>query len=571
MLKVVVKKEIPDSAKAELSFYPELTQHLLYHRKIDTKEKALKFLNPVYEDNSDPFLMKDMDKAVHRILDAIEQDQKIVIFSDYDADGIPGAVILHDFFKKINYNNFANYIPHRVLDGFGLNEDSINEFFDIGAKLIITVDCGITDIKEVEKANYFGMDVIITDHHLPKEVLPKAFAILDPKLEESKYTGSNLCGAGVAFKLVQGLIKESSGLYKIPDGWEKWLLDMVGIATISDMVSLTGENRILSSYGMKVLRKTPRPGIIQLLNLLKINKQYLTEDDLSFMITPRINAASRMGEPEDAFLLLSTKDDGEATAMAMHLDNINSERKVLVATMVKEIKKKLFSHTDNGKKKVLVIGNPDWKPSLLGLVATALLEDHNGPVFLWGREEGTCLKGSCRSDGKVDIFELMKEAGDMFDEYGGHSMSGGFSLSLDKVDTISDALEKAYEKLASKSQESKETEVDRKLSLDDVNEKSFTEIDQMAPFGVDNPKPLFLFEKVEVEEVKIFGKTKNHLELTFKNKKGQKISAIGFFCLPDTWGREIKAKDKIDMVANIEKSYFKNRGEIRLRIVDITC
>lgn len=571
MLKVVVKKEIEDSAKAELSLYPELTQHLLYHRGINTKEKAENFLNPVYEDNSDPFLMKDMNKAVHRILDAIEHEEKIVIFSDYDADGIPGAVILHDFFKKINYHNFANYIPHRVLDGFGLNEDSINEFFDIGAKLIITVDCGITDVKEIEKANYFGMDVIITDHHLPKEEVPKAFAILDPKLEELKDTGSNLCGAGVAFKLVQGLIKESSGLFKIQEGWEKWLLDMVGIATISDMVSLTGENRIFASYGLKVLRKTPRPGIMQLLNLLKINQHYLTEDDISFMITPRINAASRMGEPEDAFLLLSTKDDGEATAMAIHLNNINDERKGLVASMVKEIKKKIASHTDNGKKKVLVVGNPDWKPSLLGLVATALLEEHKGPVFLWGRENGTCLKGSCRSDGKVDIFELMKEASDMFDEYGGHAMSGGFSISLDKVDTIAGVLEKAYEKLASKIIEDGETVVDLRLSLDEVNEKTYFQIDKMSPFGVDNPKPLFLFEKIEVEEVKIFGKTKNHLELVFKNTKGQKISAIGFFCLPDTWGREIKRGDKIDLVASMEKSYFKSKAELRLRVVDITC
>jgi len=571
MLKVVVKKEIPNSVKTELSLYPDLTQHLLYYRGVDTKEKAEKFLNPVYEDNFDPFFMKDMDKAVHRILDAIEQNQKIVIFSDYDADGIPGAVILHDFFKKINYNNFANYIPHRVLDGFGLNEDSINEFFDIGAKLIITVDCGITDVKEIEKANHFGMDVIITDHHLSKEELPKAFAILNPKLPESKYTGSDLCGAGVAFKLIQGLIRESAGLFKITDGWEKWLLDMVGLATISDMVSLTGENRIFASYGLKVLKKTPRPGIMQLLNLLKINQHYLTEDDISFMITPRINAASRMGEPEDAFLLLSTKDDGEATAMAIHLDNINNERKGLVASMVKEIKKKISSHTDNGKKKVLVVGNPDWKPSLLGLVATALLEEHKGPVFLWGRENGTCLKGSCRSDGKVDIFELMKETGDMFDEYGGHAMSGGFSLSLDKVDTVADVLEKAYEKLASKTISDTDTIVDMKLNLDDINERTYEQIEKMAPFGVDNPKPLFLFEKIGVEDVKIFGKTKNHLELVFKNTKGQKISAIGFFCMPDTWGREIKKGDEIDLVANIEKSYFKAKAELRLRVVDITC
>lgn len=571
MAKFVVKESSPEKINKELSEYSEIVRNLLYYRGISEKKDAESFLNPNYDENQDPFLMKDMEKAVHRILDAIEKEEKIVIFSDYDADGIPGAVILHDFFKKINYQNFANYIPHRVIDGFGLNEDSINEFFDIGAKLIITIDCGITDLKEIEKANHFGMDVIVTDHHLPKEELPKAYAILNPKIKDSNYPEKNLCGAGVVFKLVQGLIKESSGLFKLQEGWEKWLLDMVGLATLSDMVSLKGENRILSYYGMTVMRKTTRPGLVKLLKLLKIDQKHLTEDDISFMITPRINAASRMGEPEDAFLLLSTKDEGEAEAMAKHLDNINSERKTMVAGIVKEIKKKLDSHTDGGKKKVLVVGNPDWKPSLLGLVASSLLEEHNGPIFLWGRENGSCLKGSCRSDGKVDVFELMKEVSDMFDDFGGHSMSGGFSLSLDKVDLVSEKLEEAYKRLADESKGKEEKLVDMKLCLEDINEEIFSQIEKMAPFGMDNPKPTFLFEKIKIDEIRIFGKTKNHLEIIFKKTDGAKISAIGFFCTLKTWGRELRVGDSLDLVANLEKTHFKNRPELRLRIVDIAC
>jgi single-stranded-DNA-specific exonuclease len=400
-----VRAEVPKKIDEELKDYPEILRKLLYYRDIKTKKDADIFLNPVYEENYDPFLMKDMDIAVDRIFRAIDNDEKILIYSDYDADGIPGAVILHDFFEKIGYKNFSNYIPHRVIEGFGLNIEAIDSFVEKKVDLIITIDCGISDIKEAKNIKENKIDLIITDHHLPKidskgdEELPEAVAILDNKIKGCKYPDKNLCGSGVVFKLVQALISKLSTFnfinFKtkaIATGWEKWLLDMVAIATISDMVSLTGENRIFAYYGLKVLRKSPRPGLQKLLSITKVDQKNITEDDIGFMISPRINAASRMGIPEDAFLLLTTKDEKEADKYAIHLNKINDERKGIVASMVKEIKKHWKEFDPEKKRKVLVAGNPDWKPSLLGLVANSLLDEHDGPVFFGGVKKAKSRK-----------------------------------------------------------------------------------------------------------------------------------------------------------------------------------
>ena len=575
MQNYLVREKIPEDIDKKLIEYPEVLRKLLYYRGIETSREAEIFLNPIFNNNYNPFLMKGMEETVLRIFQAIDNGEKIIIFSDYDADGIPGAVILHDFFKKVGFNNFENYIPHRVLEGFGLNDEAIDEFSKKEVKLIITVDCGISDIKESKKIKELGIGLIITDHHLPKEELPESISILDSKQVDCSYPDKSLCGAGVVFKLVQALIlKIKEYNFKnfkpneITEGWEKWLLDMVGLATISDMVPLIGENRILAYYGLKVLQKTRRIGLQRLLSLIKVDQKHLTEDDISFMITPRINAASRMGNPEDAFSMLIEEDEVEADKYARHLDHINNERKGIVASMVKEIKKHWAEKDPEKKLRVLVAGNPDWKPSLLGLVANSLLDEHQGPVFLWGREEGKTLKGSCRSDGCVSIVEMMNETKHLFDEYGGHSMSGGFSVSLEKVDILAEGLEIAYQKLKI-SDDSKEFKpIDIVLDIDDVNHNLEKQISRLAPFGIDNPKPVFLFKNIEIIDVKIFGKKEEHLELSFKNKKGQKISAIGFFMKPNDFEIKIEKGEKINLVANLEKSFFRGREEIRLRIVD---
>jgi len=307
----------------------------------------------------------------------------------------------------------------------------------------------------------------------------------------------------------------------------------------------------------------------RLLSIMKIDQKNITEDDIGFMISPRINAASRMGIPEDAFNLLVTRDENEAFKYATHLNKINDERKGIVAVMVKEIRKHWNIFDPEKKRKVLVAGNPDWKPSLLGLVANSLMDEHDGPVFLWGREEGKTLKGSCRSDGCVDIVSMMRESAHLFDEYGGHSASGGFSISLEKVDLLADGLEIAYEKVSIKEKNKPEIIADAVITIDDINHNLEKEVSALAPFGMGNPKPVFLLKDVEIFETKIFGKKNDHLKIGFVSKKGKKISAIGFFMKAEDFRAKIAKGEKINLLANLEKSFFGGREELRLRIVQI--
>jgi single-stranded-DNA-specific exonuclease len=348
------------------------------------------------------------------------------------------------------------------------------------------------------------------------------------------------------------------------------------------MVPLVGENRALAFYGLKVLRKSPRVGLLKLFRLLKIEQKNITEDDIGFSISPRINAASRMGNPEDAFKLFVAKTDEEADICARHLDHINNERKGTVAGIVKEVRKIMKERYDDlnplggpqgedASKKVIVIGNPDWKPSLLGLVANSLVDDHDRPVFLWGRDGGNILKGSCRGDGQVGILDLMNEVEvGIFIEFGGHNMSGGFSVIAEKVHLLEEKLQIAYEKVILKGIIIKEEVVaDVKISLDEVTADNYKLIEKLAPFGTGNPKPLFLFEKVEIQNVKMFGKEFNHLELSFNNSKKKLVKAIGFFTKLDAFGSELKVGNKINLLANFEKSTFRGFAEFRLRIADI--
>ncbi len=548
----------------ELKDYSPLIIQLLFNKGIKTKKEAEKFLNPDFEKHlHNPFLLPDMKKAVNRILKAIKNNEKITIWSDYDADGIPGGALLYDFFKLVGFNNFENYIPNRHTEGYGLNSEGIKEIATQKTKLLITVDCGIRDYKQVEEAKKFGIEVIITDHHEPADELSKAFAIVNPKRKDSKYPEKILCGTGVVWKMIEAILLTKRDLLK--KGQEKWLLDLVGLATLSDMVPLVGENRVLAHFGLSVLRKSRRPGLSKLLSMLRINKNNLTEDDITFMITPRINAASRMGLPLDAFKLLTASNEEEAEVFAKHLDNINKERKVAVTNIVKEAKKKIKERFENlGEKPVIVLGNPDWRPALLGLVANSIVKEYNRPVFLWGRENGEFIKGSCRSEGVTDLVALMERAGDAFTVFGGHKMSGGFEVDFEKIHTLEDALVKASTHLVNKK---KETKVDAELNLKDISEKSVSEILNLAPFGVGNEKPIFIFRNIIPERINRFGKAKEHLSINLSDGLNT-IRAISFFTSLDQFGDSLKEGIKTNLIANVEKSFYNGSSEIRLRIID---
>lgn len=565
MKKYAVRKN-QETNGADLQTFSPLLQKLLSARGIKNKDEADTFLNPDYDKQMhDPYLLKDMEKAVLRVLKAIESKEKILIYSDYDADGIPGAVVLSDFFKSIGFMEVEVYIPHRHDEGYGLHLEAIESFVEKGVKLIITIDCGIVDVAEVKKAQELGMDVIITDHHEPHGELPEAFAILNPKQVDCAYPEKMLCGSGVIFKLIQGILHKNR--FGLKEGKEKWLLDMVGLATLSDMVPLTGENRVFAHYGLKVLRKSPRPGLQKLLHILKINQTHLTEDDVGFMITPRINAASRMGRPHDAFDFLSQTDGAKASASAEHLNKINDERKGVVASIVKEIKKRMELVGD-ALKSVIVMGSLEWRPSLLGLVANSVAEDVKKPVFLWGRDGGEEIKGSCRSDGTTNLVSLMEKAKHVFLEFGGHKLAGGFALAHGQIHFLEDELVKAHGEVATQSSGDTD-EVDSVLDLHDVNYKTWNDLEKLAPFGIGNPKPLFLFSNVVPMKVGAFGKQKNHLELVFEREMDRPLRAIGFFMKPENFLVAPEAGKKFNLVGTIERSFWMNRPEIRLRVVDI--
>lgn len=559
---------MPDGVAEELKVYSGFAQILLYNRGIKTKEKADEFLNPNYELGVyDPFLILNMGRAVDRIIRAINAKEKIVIYGDYDCDGIPGSVVLHDFFKRIGYENFSNYIPHRHKEGYGLHNGAIEKFAKDGVSLIITVDLAITNVDEVALAESLGINVIVTDHHLPQEKIPEAYAVINSKQVGDTYPDNMLCGAGVAFKLVQALLKKNGKEWGVPEGWEKWLLDMAGLSTIADMVPLVNENRVLAYYGLKVMRKSPRLGFQKLLRKMRVEQSSLTEDDVAFMIAPRINAASRMDIPMEAFRLLSTTDESMADELSDKLNALNDSRKEMVATMAAEIKRKM---KDREIKEIIVIGNPDWRPGLLGILASKLVEEYGRPVFVWGKEGGEYLKGSCRSDGTVSVVELMTAVSeDFFLNVGGHEFSGGFSISHEKIHFLEEELLKAHKKIKKATALPSGEMIDCALTIDDVTEKNYQTIEKLSPYGVGNPKPAFLFAGVEIAEVSKFGKEKNHLKLIFQNSKGNKIPAIGFFMKAEDYKVAVEPGAKINLIATIELSLFMRRPEIRMRIIDI--
>ncbi len=529
---------------------------------------------PDYErDVHDPFLLRDMDKAVERILSAIKANERITIFGDYDADGVPGTALLATVFNWLGFSNFSIYIPDRHNEAFGLSNEAIKKFSDEGTKLVITIDCGITDNEEVKLANDLGLAVIITDHHLtPTEAsgLPPALAIVDPKRVDCQYPNKNLCGTGVAFKLAQALLKQgefesvNEGRPACRPGREKWLLDLVALATVADMVPMTGENRALTHFGLTVLAHNRRPGLAALARVLRLNPRFITEDDIGFSLGPRINSASRMSHASEAYELLMSQNEALADKIAADLEARNTERRSSVDDILQTAETLIGEPSPGG---VLVVGEPSFSLGVLGLTASRLVERHKKPVFVWGVNGVGEVKGSCRSDGSINVVNLMAEAGgrDYFTDFGGHVMAGGFSLPLGRETELATRLNTAYADL-DKNEVERTIFYDQKLTLAEITNDFYQHLRQYGPFGPENEKPLFRLDNLLVREAKMFGNGGLHLELKFRDESGRVIPAIGFFFNKDL---VFTAGERVNLLANLEKSYFRRTPELRLRIVDI--
>lgn len=537
---------------------PDKLQAILLGRLDLTPEQQQEFLFPTYR-LGDVSTFDDMAIAVQRIKCAIDNKEHIGIYADYDCDGIPGAIVLVDFFKVVGMEKHVHvYIPDRHDEGYGVSALGITALEKKGVTLIITVDVGITALAEVADAQSRGIDVIITDHHTPLDLYPAAHAVVHPA--KGTYN-KDLCGAAVVFTLVRAFLEIHAKEYGIVAGWEKWLLDMVGFATFSDMVPLVGENRVLAAYGMMVMKKTRRVGLKTLFAKNGMLMNNLIETDLTFTVAPRLNAASRMRTPMLAFNLLATEDKDEALSIVNELDKINNERKLLVARIVKESHAKLSARE---MPQIVVLGDTQWRPAVLGLVANKLQETYNRSFFVWGEAGDGTLKGSCRMmpmHHAANIFQAL--APEVMIHGGGHQAAGGFALLKEQVHFFEEALNTAHTSLGEYGGIKEIVEV-LEMPLSIVTTRHLQMIRRLAPFGVGNPEPVFQFSQVEIVSTKKFGKTKEHLECVVSDGVGT-VTAFTFFasdelCVTCTVG------SIISFTATMQAGF---RGGVRLRIIEV--
>lgn len=538
-----------------------LIDKLLHIRGISEDDRE-SFLFPDYEAQThDPMLFKDMGIATDRLKKAIDNDEHIVVFGDYDADGTCGTVVFTDFLRKIEFTNFEIYLPDRYNEGYGLKQKHVEAFIKNNAKLLITIDCGVTSLDEIKYAKEHDLETIVLDHHIVPPVWPEAIAIINPKRPGEKYPYQHICGTGLSFKFVSAMIQRFD--FDIPEGWEKWLLDAVAIATVADMVPLTGENRVLLRYGIKVLKKTRRLGLKELYKKAKLNTRFFQTDDIGFMIAPRINAASRLAHASLSYRLLTTIDSKEARDLAKELDELNASRKILVEEMMKE------AHDEIAQMKeipeLLFIGRVGWNPGVLGILANRLLDTYHRPAFVWGGGEKD-RKGSCRGGDEVNVVELMRSCEKLFTNMGGHAAAGGFAFDGKNTEKIGKELNAAFLKME-KGAQAPPLVFDAELAMEDVAEQVLQDLKKLEPFGMDNTKPLFLFPAVKPIELEAFGKNGGgHVRARFRTERGSFITAIGFG-LGDHIPELHKAGVPIDVAGHIEENYFAGRRELRLRIV----
>ena len=539
------------------------------------------FLNPSYDAHlHDPMLLSDMNKAITRFFGALERKERIAVYTDYDCDGLGAATVLSDFLKRIGYENFEVYMPHRDNDGYGFHAPAVRALCERGASLIITADVGISGHEGVEAAKLLGVDVIVTDHHEPMAGVPDALAVVNPKLPSTgsgqggRYPFPHLCGAAVAFKFVQAALaqgrrRELPQFLSVADGWEKWLLDAVAIATIADMVPLTGENRVLVHYGLRVLRQSRRPGLRALAEIARLRLVAATEDDIGFSLAPRLNAASRMDKPEIALQLLTTQDPNEAQRLARLLEDLNAKRKGVVASIVKEAKKRARARFTD-ETLVTVLGDSAWKPALLGLAANSVMNERGGVVCLWGRDASGALRGSCRSDGSLSLADLFAAVPDVFEQYGGHAHAGGFTVSNESVHTLHERLAEAALSLRASAAVPVGSAHDATLPLSSISDTLLRDVSMLSPFGIGNPKPLFHLPETRITGVRTFGKAKDHLEVMLEcPRTGRRLRAFDFFKQPASFTFPPSVGADARVVGTLERDSFRGHDAIALRIVDV--
>ncbi|MBI4272269.1 single-stranded-DNA-specific exonuclease RecJ [Candidatus Uhrbacteria bacterium] len=548
-----------------------LIAHLLRRRGIDTTDDQLEFLHPDYHAGlHDPFLFDDMELAIARIEYALEKNEKITIYGDYDVDGVCGTSILYEMLTALNARCDI-VINHREREGYGLQKSALEQCKNSGTTLIITNDSGITNTEEIAYAQQAGMDVILTDHHQPPDEahIPPAYAIIHPLVHADRYPYKGLCGAGVVFKLIQGMLRtpclrariESLGISA--EGFEKWLLDLVCIATIADCMPLLGENRALVHFGLIVLKKTRRIGVQELCKKARIDTKSISPHTIGFQIAPRLNAASRMEHGKLAFEILTTTDDGRASELALILEETNNKRRKLTEEIFKKARTLLKDQFDAGKKILVGIGS-DWAAGVLGLVASRLMNEYNRSVVLVTRTPAGRI-GAARSVASIHITNVFRKVEHLFLRYGGHAAAGGFAVkeTVDEKTVIQDFHTIAEQQTVLPDSE-KEEIIDAEIYLSDVTFESIELLLQLEPHGIGNAKPRFLIRNVEVHDIAFVGTNGTHARFVFSDGR-IKRRAIGFSLAKNA--AHLQVGSKVDILTELDIHEWRDIREPQLSLI----
>lgn len=558
----IIEKEnlkLRDKLSKSLQISP-VTAQVLINRGIENETEANLFLNCTLFDLPSPYLMKGMDKAIERIKKALGNNERIAIYGDYDVDGVTSTALLYTFLKGLKAN-VTYYNPDRLKEGYGINIDAVKKLAEEKVSLIISGDCGITAIKEVEHAKELGVDFIVTDHHKPPEQLPEAVSVLNPKLSDCKYPGKEIVGVGVIFNLVIALRRalRDEGFFKNGEPNLGDYLDLVALGTVADCAPLLDVNRILVKEGLKRMESPKRLGVKALKEASSI-KGEVTSYDLGFKLGPRINASGRMSTADNAVRLFISNDLEQARELARGLNKENTNRQDTEAEIIKEAISLLESNPALIGSNSIVLASRSWHPGIIGIVASRIVERYEKPTMLIAIGEDGVGKGSGRSLEGVNIYAALSECRELFLQFGGHELAAGLSIREENVEKFREMFNKALE--SSEEQYEKKIRVDCSVELDCVTDSLISELEMLAPFGIGNPEPLLLSEKVEVISQRIF-KDKH---LGFKVRKGTKLfDAIWFNT------KEIKTlPDKVDMVFIPEFNQWNGNKEIRLRVRDIS-
>ena len=544
----------------EILNVPEAIARLLAIRGISSFEDAKQFFRPSLNELYDPFLMKDMDRASERLSLAIRSNEKVLVYGDYDVDGTTATAIVYNFLKEfgvvVDY-----YIPHRFKEGYGINPEGVQYAYEMGAQVIVSVDCGITAIEEAEEIKALGMDLIICDHHTVGATLPDAYAVLDPKREDCSYPYDGLSGAGVGFKLVQATLARLGLPAKIAYDY----LDLLAVSIASDIVPIIDENRILMWAGLDRLRTNPRVGIQALMDHIRVPQAELDTKKIVFSIGPRINAAGRMGDASTAVKLLIAKDEPEAKSMARELESINAKRRNTDITTMNEAVEQIEEQLNMDRISALVLFNPDWHLGVIGIVASRLVDLYHRPTIMLSEVDGK-IKGSARSIRGFNIYEAILECDDLLEQFGGHEYAAGLTLKNGVLKEFRKRMNsKAVEELSGSSFEA-ELLVDAEINLSEIDGKFWKLLHQFQPFGPGNTKPLFAsrgLTKVGVPTIVGNG----HLKLRLKQEDSPIFDAIGFN-MHDLMPI-VRDEKKFDIAYELEENTWNGNTTIQIHLRDI--